>query len=149
MVPELPIWPSSIHRYNGTSSRRENITCGVPQGSILGPLLFLIYVNDLANASKVVFSLLFADDTNMFLSGLDPDQLVKMMNQEMKFVVDWLWLNKLSLNFTKTQFILFRIKKKGQKVSLSEKLVIDNIKINMVNITKVLGVCTYRPDSYI
>ena len=96
--------------YNDSASMKGNITCGVPQGSILGPLLFLIYVNDLANASEIVFSILFADDTNMFLSGKDPNLLVKIMNQEMENVVDWLKLNKLSLNLKKTHFILFRRK---------------------------------------
>ena len=91
---------------------KGRITCGVPQGSILGPLLFLIYVNDLANASEIVFSILFADDTNMFLSGKDPNLLVKIMNQEMENVVDWLKLNKLSLNLKKTHFILFCRRKK-------------------------------------
>ena len=95
--------------------------------------LFLLYVNDLSNASKIVFSILFADDTNMFLSGKDPDLLVKTMSQEMNHVVDCLKLNKLSLNLKKTHFILFR--KQRSKVCLSEELHIDNVKINMVDST--------------
>ena len=59
--------------YNGAKSNKDRITCGVPQGSILGPLLFLLYINDLCNASKKVFALLFADDSNMFLTSKNPD----------------------------------------------------------------------------
>ena len=124
--------------YNGATSSRDHITCGVPQGSILGPLLFLLYINDLCNASKKVFALLFADDSNMFLSGKNPNALVKEMCVEMSFVVDWLKLNKLSLNLKKTHFMLF--KRPKSKPVINEKLIIDNVIIEKVVHTKFLGV---------
>ena len=94
--------------YNGERSDKKRITCGVPQGSILGPLLFLLYINDLANVSEKLFALLFADDSNMFLSGKNVDELVNSMNIEMEKVTDWLNVNKLSLNLKKTHYMIFR-----------------------------------------
>ena len=87
--------------FDGVESTRKQISCGVPQGSILGPLLFLLYINDLALVSDKIFSLLFADDSNMFLNGKDPNQLIETMNYEMKKVISWLKANKLSLNLKK------------------------------------------------
>ena len=91
--------------YAGSKSELNNITCGIPQGSILGPLLFLLYINDLANVSKVLFTILFADDSTLFISGDDPSDLVNAMNNEMIRVIEWLRANKLTLNIDKTHFV--------------------------------------------
>lgn len=124
--------------YNGVSSNKSKISCGVPQGSILGPLLFLIYVNDLADVSEELFSLLFADDSNIFLSGTNIDSLIESMNKEMLKVVKWLQINKLSLNLKKTHFMIFR--KGRKKISFNKKLLIDNTMIEIKSQTKFLGV---------
>jgi len=98
----------------------------------------LIYINDLSNASKRVFLLLFADDSNLFFSVNDPNSLVKSMCHEMTYVVDWLKLNKLSLNLKKTHFIIFR--RPRAKIILTEKLIVSNKTIGIVEHTKFLGV---------
>ena len=67
-----------------TLAQLNSITCAVPQGSILGPLLFLLYINDIANVSDILFSLLFADDTSVFLQGDQLDDIANKMNIELK-----------------------------------------------------------------
>ena len=124
--------------YNGLQSSKQRITCGVPQGSILGPLLFLIYINDLGDVSDVIFTLLFADDSNLFLSGTNPDELINKMNTELIKIVKWLEVNKLSLNLDKTHFMIFR--KGKSKVTINNDLMIKNVKIKQEQHTKFLGV---------
>ena len=98
--------------YNKTSSDVCNINCGVPQGSILGPLLFLIYINDMVNVSTSLLPILFADDTNVFLSGKNVNDLLNAMNLELEKISDWINCNKLSLNVSKTHYMVFKTKGK-------------------------------------
>ena len=93
----------SVH---GRDSERAEVKCGVPQGSILGPILFLIFINDLPNATDFL-TLLFADDTTFQVSGQDLDQLFNYANCEMEKSTAWFKANKLTLNVKKTKFMIF------------------------------------------
>ena len=91
---------------NGTCSSLLTIKTGVPQSSILGPLLFLIYVNDLPNASCLL-TLLFADDTTLMFSHSDIHELISIVNTEFRKVVEFFRSHKLSLHPLKTKFMVF------------------------------------------
>ena len=97
---------------NNSSSDLATITCGVPQGSVLGPLLFLLYINDLPNISKILKFYLFADDTNIFYQSPDLDSLQTTMNRELKKLSFWLNANRLALNISKTNFVIFAARNK-------------------------------------
>ena len=123
--------------YNGVSSPVNNITCGVSQGFILGPLMFLLYINDLGHVCSSTTSILFADDTNLFKSGNDLNKMQDELNSELSNISLWLKVNKLSLNIGKTHFMVFTNKKKR----LDElNILIDGNKIEEVKKTKFLGV---------
>ena len=84
--------------YNDCHSDKRQITHGVPQGSILGPLLFILYINDFSKASDLLFSILFADDTSVFIEGTAYSSIIKDMNIELVKVDKWLKSNKLTVN---------------------------------------------------
>ena len=96
---------------NGNISNTETVTYGVPQGSVLGSLLFIIYTNDLPQSLTNSKTILFADDTTIFKSSYNIENLYKAMNEDLKILEDWFKANKLSLNASKTNYILFRNKK--------------------------------------
>ena len=93
--------------FNGQKSDIRDVTCGVPQGSILGPLLFILYINDLAGVSEKLFCVLFADDTNVFLNDKDINKLFQNIEFELSKLYNWLLVNKLTLDLTKTHFMVF------------------------------------------
>ena len=88
--------------YNGVSSSLETVKCAVPQGFILGPLLFYIHINDLVNVCSHRLPILFADDTNRFVSGVDMSHVSEIVSKELAALSQWLKVNKLSLNWTNT-----------------------------------------------
>ena len=124
--------------YNGVSSDVKSVTCGVPQGSVLGPLLFLLYINDLPNISKKLSFFLFADDTNIYYQSSDLKELEKTVNEELKKLSLWLNINRLALNVAKTNFVIFR---STQKIANHNVTLIMNKKaLQQKDHVKYLGV---------
>ena len=123
--------------HNGIASDMDAITCGVPQGSVLGPLLFLIYVNDLPNISDKLKFFLFADDTNIYYDSEDLIELEKTVNQELRKLSQWLNINRLALNVGKTNFVIFRANK---KVYHNVTLILNRKAIEQKDHVKYLGV---------
>ena len=124
-------------QYNNISSDYMSIKCGVPQGSILGPTLFLLYINDICRISTVIKMILFADDTNLFYSGNDLLNVCNTMSSELGKLNKWFQVNKLSLNIQKTNFMIFGNKKEAQKDYIIH---INNQNLERVFTTKFLGI---------
>ena len=133
----------------GSESEMLDNNNGVPQGSVLGPLLFLIYINDLQNAISDTEAYIFADDTAIATFNKELKQIETKLNKDLTLLTDWLHLNKIALNVAKTQAILFRHAKK--KTTRKIELKICGQKIVFATTTKYLGLIldenlTWKPS---
>ena len=123
---------------DGNDSTTQEITHGVPQGSVLGPLLFIIFINDLnisVKSSKVHH---FADDTNLLLIGKSLKKINSLINHDLALLVQWLRANKISLNTSKTEIVIFRPKHKLITKNLNFR--VSGEKIKPSSTVKYLGV---------
>ena len=135
--------------FNDTISDMLPITTGVPQGSILGPLLFIIYINDLPEASQIFKFIMYADDTTLFSTiqsfNTCDKNVEHQINTELNKVCKWLKINKLSLNIKKSKYILFQV---ANKKTISFSLKIDDIGIERVQHFNVLGLTIHENLSW-
>ena len=98
---------SQFIMYDNIQSETRSNKCGVPQVSIWGPLLFIIYMHDICNVSEILYTIMYADDTSVIMSGNDLQNLIQSVNSESCLLNTWLKANKLSLNVNKTFYLIF------------------------------------------
>lgn len=120
------------------ASRLRRIECGVPQGSILGPILFLFYINDIIAIDRRCKFIIYADDCTVFFSGKDLAEILANANEFCFKLHDWCKKNSLTLNETKTKCILFRAP--GMTVSVPDTVVLGPYTVSIEKSVKTLGV---------
>ena len=125
---------------NGCLSDSKPLLCGIPQGTILGPLLFLLYINDLPNCLSISQPRMYADDTHLTFASNDVTILEENMNNELTKVSEWLIANKLTLNRSKTEFMLLGSRQRLSTLSGPLSFSINGDSIKQVEFAKSLGV---------
>ena len=138
---------------NGQLSKNEKLSVGVPQGSVLGPLLFIVFINDLAYLPLKSKLLLFADDTTAYMSGSNISSLLSELSDDLARIKEWLSHNRLVLNLSKTHAMFFKNKNgNAQNSDCSLSLKCGDVNIEFVEETKLLGVildCRLKFSSHI
>ena len=125
---------------NGFLSKKEKIISGVPQGSILGPLPFLIYINDLPNCLKSTIPCLYADDTQIFTSSHDTAKITDSLNSDLENITDWLTVNKHQSHPNKTKMMVI-----GSRYNLNHKVSTSDLRSNIrINNNVVLSVFSQK-----
>ncbi len=123
---------------NNTASDLCSLNCGIPQGSVLGPLLFLLHINDFNRSSNIFDFHLFADDSNVFYKHKNLSTLESDINGELDTINEWLCANRLSLNIEKSNFVIFNPPQK--KLSFDHILIINGKHLKREYSIKYLGI---------
>lgn len=134
---------SSRYQYvymNGVRSDQATVECGIPQGSVLGPLLFSLYINDLGNVVKKSKLALYADDTCIYYSAKNATEIKSALENDLQAISEWLACNKLKLNLAKCEFLLVGTRNRHKKVDKKLTVSLDGAVIKRVNSTKYLGI---------
>ena len=124
---------------NNTFSNYSEVSTGVPQGSVLGPLLFLVYMNDINNAVPDTSTRLFADDTTIFLSDRDCTGLIQKGVHALSKLHDWFDSDKVTLHLGKTTYSIFHASASSKAHSCCDSFVFNDSTINKCSSTKYLG----------
>ena len=127
-------------KIGNSESSHLSINCGVPQGSVLGPLLFLIYINDIANLSPLGNIRLFADDTNVFVEHENLEQLYENAKIILEYLYQWFKDNKLTVNAKKSSFTIFTTSHIRNNTNFPDSIAVNNESILISNSTKYLGI---------
>ena len=128
-------------KVNQTLSNKRTVKCGVPQGSNLGPLLFLLYINDLPNCLSSSAASMFADDTNISTHGSEVE-IQEHLNHDLENIHQWLLANKLTLNKEKTEYMVIGSRQRLSKISNELEIHVGETTIKRVSYAKTLGVVT-------
>ena len=125
---------------NGQKPSAKMVTCGMPQGSCLCPLMFIIYVNDFETRLELSNASMYADDTHVTIASNDSDNLLENAQGELLNISEWIRINKLTPNPKETEYMLIGHPWKVNQLDVSEPLMLNNLEIKRVKQTKSLGV---------
>ena len=127
-------------KINGVRSKPLGVTCGIPKGSCLGPLLFIVYLNDFEECLPFSPASMYADDTHTTIASDDINELAQMMQEELQNISEWMRVNKITVNPNKTEFMFIGHLCRINKIETLAPLKLNDTEIKRVGKTKSLGV---------